>query len=114
MGEGYYSSTMEQAQVDVEVFKSLVNSYFPRLWAQMQDLDVDLGSLSTQWFLGLFVNTLPWYVRRMEVHLGGKRKSNHLLIQRFRQSIVRSIIGRQPCASGMFYFVKRKEVSFFK
>ena len=47
------------AQVDQLVFKHLVEASFPRLAAHLDKLGAHVAGVSTQWFLCLFVNSLP-------------------------------------------------------
>ena len=46
-------------QVDQLVFKQLVDKHFPRLTTHLEGLGVNVASVSTQWFLCIFVNSLP-------------------------------------------------------
>ena len=46
-------------QVDQLVFKQLVDVQFPTLAAHLETHGVNVASVSTQWFLCLFVNSLP-------------------------------------------------------
>lgn len=46
-------------QVDQLVFKRLIEGQFPRLSAHLDKLGVNAISVSTQWFLCIFVNSLP-------------------------------------------------------
>ena len=46
-------------QVDQLVFKQLVDGQFPRLTSHLDSLGVNVASVSTQWFLCIFVNSLP-------------------------------------------------------
>ena len=41
------------------MFKQLVDKQFPRLTAHLDSLGVNVASVSTQWFLCVFVNSLP-------------------------------------------------------
>ena len=47
------------AQVDQLVFRHLVEASFPRLAAHLDELGAHVAGVSTQWFLCLFVNSLP-------------------------------------------------------
>ena len=46
-------------QVDQLVFRHLVGASFPRLTAHLEALGVQVAGVSSQWFLCLFVNSLP-------------------------------------------------------
>ena len=41
------------------MFKQLVDKHFPRLTSHLDSLGVNVASVSTQWFLCIFVNSLP-------------------------------------------------------
>lgn len=41
------------------MFKGLVDAQFPRLGAHLEAHSVNVSSVSTQWFLCIFVNSLP-------------------------------------------------------
>ena len=47
------------AQVDQLVFKHLVDLHFPKLGAHLEGQGVNVSSVSTNWFLCIFVNSLP-------------------------------------------------------
>lgn len=53
------SSVQNLVQVDQLVFKQLVDRQFPRLTSHLDELGVNVASVSTQWFLCIFVNSLP-------------------------------------------------------
>ncbi|MDP2439487.1 MAG: TBC domain-containing protein, partial [archaeon] len=55
----YFSSDMLAIRVDQLVLASLVASALPMLHRHFQGLGFDLGIVSTQWFLGLFIGYLP-------------------------------------------------------
>ncbi|KAH9256459.1 hypothetical protein BASA81_005373 [Batrachochytrium salamandrivorans] len=57
---GYFAPQMVGVHVDQWVFYSLVKSRFPKLTKHLDELDPQLLSMvSYQWFLCLFVNSLP-------------------------------------------------------
>ncbi|DBA90624.1 hypothetical protein WJX77_007676 [Trebouxia sp. C0004] len=56
---GYYSMAMVEPQVDQLVFKELVDMRFPRLSGHLEGHGVNVSSVSTNWFLCIFVNSLP-------------------------------------------------------
>ena len=45
--------------MDQLVFKHMVDAQFPKLTAHLDSLGVNVASVSTQWFLCMFVNSLP-------------------------------------------------------
>ena len=46
-------------QVDALVFGHLLQGGFPSLWRHLASLDVDAASVTMQWFLVGFLNSLP-------------------------------------------------------
>jgi hypothetical protein len=46
-------------QVDSLVFGHLLQGGFPTLWHHLASLDVDAASVTMQWFLVGFLNSLP-------------------------------------------------------
>jgi len=59
MPQNYYSKQMVGAQVDQAVFKELVCEKLPNLSAHLDAHGVDPALFSLNWFLCLFVDTLP-------------------------------------------------------
>lgn len=55
----YYDSTMLDIIVDNQVLFSLLEIYLPRVYQHLSNYTTDLSPILTQWFLCLFVNTLP-------------------------------------------------------
>ncbi|KNE54335.1 hypothetical protein AMAG_17656 [Allomyces macrogynus ATCC 38327] len=56
---GYYSTTMVGAQVDAQVFESLIAKFLPTIHDHIRKLDIQLSVACLSWFLSLFVNTMP-------------------------------------------------------
>ena len=57
--EGYYTRNMVGIRVDMLVLNSLVMRYLPNLHKHFTEHDVDLSPVSMNWFLCLYINTLP-------------------------------------------------------
>mmetsp|Transcript_99201 Transcript_99201/g.175951 ORF Transcript_99201/g.175951 Transcript_99201/m.175951 type:complete len:593 (-) Transcript_99201:23-1801(-) len=57
--EGYYTDSMVGLRVDLRVFDSLVAQYLPDLHRHFRKHEIDLSPITMNWFLCLFVNTLP-------------------------------------------------------
>lgn len=55
----YYSKNMRGMHVDQRVFRSLVAEYLPKVSAKLEENYVEVAPISFQWFLCLYVNTLP-------------------------------------------------------
>lgn len=59
----YYTNTMLASQVDQKVFVALIEDKLPPIHRHMVQHKLSLPLISTQWFLCIFVNTLPSEVR---------------------------------------------------
>ncbi|KAG0055411.1 TBC1 domain member 9 [Gryganskiella cystojenkinii] len=55
----YYSRTLVGVQIDQRVFSHLVGISLPLLAAHFRELDLDLGTITTPWFLCLYQSVLP-------------------------------------------------------
>lgn len=56
---GHYTKTMTGMHLDQKVFEALVEQRLPKVHAHLAELDFPLESVTYQWFLCLFVNSLP-------------------------------------------------------
>jgi len=55
----YYSRTLVGVQIDQRVFLHLVGMSLPALAQHFRDLDLDLATITTPWFLCLYQSVLP-------------------------------------------------------
>lgn len=55
----YYDNTMLDIIVDNQILFTLLDMYLPRVHQHISNYTTDLSPILTQWFLCLFVNTLP-------------------------------------------------------
>ena len=55
----YYTRNMVDMHVDQEVFASMIKEKLPAVYASLEEKHIHLPVISLQWFLCLFVNTLP-------------------------------------------------------
>jgi len=55
----YYTGTMSGLRVDLKLLDTLVAQYLPGLHAHLADKGIDIAPIAMNWFLCLFVNTLP-------------------------------------------------------
>ena len=74
---------MQGMHVDQRVFESLVEARMPKLHAHLQKFEVPLAPITYQWFLCLFVNTLPLEttlrVWDCFLHEGAKASRRHVM-----------------------------------
>lgn len=59
MPRDYYSRTLEASQVDQRVLKDLMAEKLPRLSGHLESNKVDLSLFTFNWFLTVFVDTIP-------------------------------------------------------
>jgi hypothetical protein len=56
----YHQRDLAGCHIDQAVFRDLVSEKLPSLYAKLQQLQIPLEPLTINWFLSLFVNTLPF------------------------------------------------------
>lgn len=56
---GYYTPDLLSSRADQLVLAELVGLYVPKVNAHLEDLGVDLSSITFGWFLSLFTDCLP-------------------------------------------------------
>merc|ERR1711959_574794 len=54
-----YTENMKGLRVDLKVLDSLIKQYLPDLHRHLISKQIDLSPITMNWFLCLFVNTLP-------------------------------------------------------
>ncbi|KAG1962351.1 TBC1 domain family member 2A [Pimephales promelas] len=59
MPHNYYTKDLLGCQADQRVLKDLMSEKLPRLTAHLEALKVDVSLITVEWFLVLFVETLP-------------------------------------------------------
>ncbi|XP_034722377.1 TBC1 domain family member 2A [Etheostoma cragini] len=59
MPQDYYTKDLLASQADQRVLKDFLSEKLPRLSTHLQDLDVDVSLVSFNWFLVVFVESLP-------------------------------------------------------
>ena len=60
---GYYTPDLLSSRADQLVLAELVAQYVPKVHSHLEDLGVDLSSITFGWFLSLFTDCLPVEVR---------------------------------------------------
>ncbi|VDM37432.1 unnamed protein product [Toxocara canis] len=58
----YFDQSLTGAQADQEVLKELLYSRLPRLSAHLDSCDIDLATVTLNWFLALFFDAVPFQV----------------------------------------------------
>lgn len=59
LAEGYYTPGLPGLQVDIRVLADLLRSLHPELWSLLQQCEVPLDLICSQWLMGLFSMNLP-------------------------------------------------------
>ncbi|CAE7386871.1 SGSM3, partial [Symbiodinium pilosum] len=57
--EGYFASRMVGLRTDLRVLNVLLQQYLPELAEHLETQEIDLSPITVNWFLCLFLNTLP-------------------------------------------------------
>ncbi|VDK36717.1 unnamed protein product [Gongylonema pulchrum] len=60
--KSYFDHALTGAQADQEVLKELVARRLPRLAAHLEQYDIDLATVTLNWFLALFYDAVPFQV----------------------------------------------------
>ena len=59
MPSGYYNTDLLAARADQVIFQQLVESKLPYLAAYLKNHDIDLSLFSFNWFMTIFIDSLP-------------------------------------------------------
>lgn len=62
----YFDKGLTGAKVDQEVFKELISQKLPKLHQHLQNFDIELPTVTLNWFLAIFFDVVPFQAR---VHL---------------------------------------------
>ncbi|VDO65370.1 unnamed protein product [Heligmosomoides polygyrus] len=58
--KSYFDDNLAGAQADQEVLKELLEEHFPLISAHLNSLDIDLATITLNWFLALFFDAVPF------------------------------------------------------
>lgn len=61
----YFDDALIGAQADQEVLKEIADQKLPDLFAHFRTFDFDLASITLNWFLPLFFDSLPFEVKHV-------------------------------------------------
>ncbi|CAB3400834.1 unnamed protein product [Caenorhabditis bovis] len=56
----YFDSNLTGAQADQEVFKELLEVQCPKIMRHLNSLDIDVASITLNWFIALFFDAVPF------------------------------------------------------
>ncbi|CAD6187264.1 unnamed protein product [Caenorhabditis auriculariae] len=56
----YFDSNLTGAQADQEVLKEMLEAQHPRITRHLNSLDIDVASISLNWFIALFFDAVPF------------------------------------------------------
>ncbi len=100
--------------MDQLVFKQLVDKHFPRLTSHLDSLGVNVASVSTQWFLCIFVNSLPLEtcLRVWDIFLFERSSSVLFRVALALVDIYAQVRGLLPCAGTQSYLTKVLDIIY--
>ena len=58
----YFDENLTGAQADQEVLKELIKEKLPTLASHLRELDIEIGTISLNWFLAIFFDAVPFEV----------------------------------------------------
>uniref|UniRef100_A0A158QB00 Rab-GAP TBC domain-containing protein n=1 Tax=Enterobius vermicularis TaxID=51028 RepID=A0A158QB00_ENTVE len=76
--KSYFDQTLTGAQADQEVLKKLLGIRLPRLSAHLDAFDIDLTTMTLNWFIALYFDAVPFQVNFLFSCL-----NNHVFFQNF-------------------------------
>ena len=59
----YFDSGLIGAQADQECLKEIVKNKLPDLNEHLESIDIDLTSITLNWFLAIFIDSVPFEVK---------------------------------------------------
>lgn len=60
--QNYFNKGLIAAQADQIILRDLVTKYCPRIANAMRELEVDISTITLNWFIAVFVNSVPMEV----------------------------------------------------
>lgn len=61
----YFDQNLIGAQADQEVLKDLLKEKMPSLWQHFVQLDIELCTVTLNWFLAIFFDCVPFEVSKI-------------------------------------------------
>ncbi len=58
----YFDQYLSGAQADQEVLKDLIKEKLPRLAVHLENLDIDISTVTLNWFLAIYFDAVPFEV----------------------------------------------------
>ena len=59
----YFDNNLVGAQADQHVLKDFIHEKLPRLWTHLEEIDIEVSTVTLNWFLGIFFDAVPFQVR---------------------------------------------------
>jgi len=63
----YFDKTLTGARADQEVLRELTSRKLPNVYRHLQSIDIDLSTISLNWFLALFFDAVPFQVSNVSI-----------------------------------------------
>jgi len=58
----YFDKTLTGARADQEVLKELMSRKLPDVFRHLETIDIELSTISLNWFLAMFFDAVPFQV----------------------------------------------------
>lgn len=58
----YFDQYLSGAQADQDLMKELMQDKLPRLYKHLSDLDIELSTVTLNWFLAIYFDAVPFEV----------------------------------------------------
>jgi len=58
----YFDKSLAGARADQAVLKKLISRKLPKLYHHLQRIDIELSTITLNWFLAMFFDTVPFQV----------------------------------------------------
>jgi len=58
----YFDKALTGARVDQEVLKELISKNLPTVYRHLESIDIELSTISINWFLAMFFDAVPFQV----------------------------------------------------
>jgi len=65
----YFDKSLTGARADQEVLKQLIHKSLPSVYRHLDSIDIELSTISLNWFLAMFFDAVPFQV--FEIFVNG-------------------------------------------
>ena len=74
----YFDQYLSGAQADQEVLKDIIREKLPRLANHLENLEIEISTVTLNWFLAIFFDAVPFEVSPIQffIYLAKKYKNS--------------------------------------